>query len=275
MSAAAERPCGGEVSRIGDFDMGQDSDKEGISRRDAMKIGLAVGAIGAVAATEVALLTPLLQGPPLQEVRKDPLVDQIRYSRFPAPQWWNDREGEPMRVTDFQEWQGATGVWRGLYQDGRFVPGTGFPVLVIRVKRDDSVFRAPEPGEVSLPTGFGLYYDDPSRDIRIVAVYDRCAHLCCYPGWQVVQNPPPARDYVSDAPTYTIYGLDPIYCVCHGSQYDPMILVRDVNPRNNAKYVGPSRVHGPSSRAIPIIPLKAVSDILVGGMPESSWYADC
>ena len=149
------------------------------------------------------------------------------------------------------------------------------PVLVIRVKRDDSVFIAPPPGDVSLPAGFDLYYDDPARDIRIVVVYDRCAHLCCFPGWQVITNPPPARDYTSDTPTYRVYGLDPIYCVCHGSQYDPMVLLKDVNPRNGVTYVGPSRVHGPSSRAIPVIAVKAINDVLVGGMADPRWYEYC
>lgn len=246
-------------------------DAEDMSRRELVKIGLAIGAAGAATATGITLLSPLLLGPR----PRDESLEQIRYTRFPSDQWWNDQEEEPIRVSDFQEWQGATGVWRAVLSDGKPVPATGFPVLVIRVKRDDSVFVAPAPEEVSLPAGFGLYYDDPARDIRIVAVYDRCGHLCCYPGWQVVQDPPPSRDYVSDAPTYRVYGLDPIYCVCHGSQYDPMVLVTDVNPRNGVTYVGPSRVHGPSSRAIPIIPLKAVDDILVGGMPDPRWYQYC
>lgn len=246
-------------------------DANELSRRDALKIGLAIGAAGGVMATEIALLGPLLQTPPPRPVAPEPIL----YTRFLTPQWWNDREGEPIRVTDFQEWEGATGIWRATLSGGRPVPGTGYPVLVIRVKRDDSIFTAPAPEEFSLPEGFGLYYDDPARDIRIVAVYDRCAHLCCYPGWQVVQDTPPGRDYLSDAPTYRVYGLDPIYCVCHGSQYDPMLLVKAVNPRNGVTYVGPSRVHGPSSRAIPIVPLKAVDDVLFGNTSDRRWYEYC
>ncbi|HYY47841.1 MAG TPA: hypothetical protein VFA17_04070 [Thermoplasmata archaeon] len=251
--------------------MDDEENKEGMSRREWVKIGLAVGGAAAATATGLIAVGPLLQRP----LPAPDLTEQIRYTRFPDPQWWNDREGQPIRVTDFQVWQGATGVWRGVFIDGKLVSGSGFPVLVIRVKRDDTVFTAPRPEEASLPAGYGLYYDDPARDIRIVAVYDRCAHLCCYPGWQVIQNPPPPRDYVSDAPTYRIYGLDPIYCVCHDSQYDPMVLVTDVNPRNGVRYVGPSRVHGPSTRAIPIIPLRVADDFLLGGMPDPGWYEYC
>ena len=247
------------------------TEKEGMSRRDWVKVGLAIGGVGAAAATGITFLSPLFQGPKTSEE----IRETIEYTRFPAPEWWNDRAGQPIRVTDFLEWQGASGVWRATYRDGKRVDGSGFPVLVIRVKRDDSVFTAPAPTDVSLPAGFGLFYDDPARDIRIVVVYDRCAHLCCYPGWQVVTNPPPGRDYVSDAPTYRIYGLDPIYCICHGSQYDPMILLKNENPISHVTYVGPSRVHGPASRAIPVIPVKAVDDVLVGGMPDPGWYEYC
>jgi Rieske Fe-S protein len=251
--------------------MDDEEDQKGLSRREWVKIGLAIGGAAAATAGGITLLSPLLRGP--GSVRD--LTEQIRYTRFPTPQWWNDREGQPIRASDLKVWQGATGVWRPVLSDGKIVHGTGYPVLVIRVKRDDSVFKAPKPDEVSLPAGYGLYYDDPSRDLRIVAFYDRCAHLCCYPGWQVVQDPPPSRDYVSDAPTYRVYGLDPIYCVCHGSQYDPMVLVAEVNPTNGVRYVGPSRVHGPSSRAIPIIPLRVEDDVLLGGMPDPGWYQYC
>jgi len=248
-----------------------DDEPKRISRRDWVKIGLAVGGASAAAASGVTLLGPLLSGPRSNiEFR-----DVMHYTRFPSDQWWNGREGSPIRVTDFQEWQGATGVWHDKYIDGQKVPETGLPILAIRVKRDDSVFVAPSPADVPLPVGFNLYYDDPARDIRIVVVYDRCAHLCCVPGWQVVQNPPPGRDYVSSAPTFSVYGLDPIYCVCHGSQYDPMVLLKSTNPMNGVTYVGPSRVHGPSSRAIPVIPVKAVDDELVGGMPDPRWYEYC
>lgn len=245
--------------------MVDESDKEGVSRRELVKIGLVIGGGAAAIAAGTTLLGPFFRGPAESST-------MLIYESRPGDQWWNDREGQPIRVTDFQEWQGATGRWLSGTRDGKPDPHTGYPVLVVRVKRDDSVFKAPAPGEVSLPSGFGLYYDDSARDIRIVAFYDRCSHLGCFPGWQMVQNPPPSRDYVSDAPTYQIYGVDPVYCVCHGSQFDPMILASDVNPENGVSYVGPSRVHGPASRTIPIVPLKAVDDILVGGMPDPRWY---
>ena len=242
--------------------------QEGWTRRDWVKVGLGVGGSAAAGALAVGLAGTLLRSPPADETRIT-----IHYTRFPTDQWWNDLEGNPIKVTDFQEWQGATGVWGGEFVDGKWLVGTGYPVLVIRVKRDDSVFSAPT--DVAVPSGFDLYYDDPGRDIRIVVVYDRCAHLCCQPGWQVVQNPPPLRDYVSPAPTYQVFGLDPIYCICHGSQYDPMLLVKNINDKNGVEFVGPSRVYGPASRAIPVFAVRAVDDVLQGAMVDHRWYEYC
>jgi len=244
-----------------------DGDHETWTRREWVKAGLAVGGASAAAALGVTF------GPSLLAPSRRTFDDILRYTKFPTDQWWNEREGEPIRVTDFAEWQGATGLWQGAYADGKLVPGTGYPVLVIRVKRDDSVFSAPT--DIAPPAGFQFYYDDPSRSIRIVVVYDRCAHLCCFPGWQVVVNPPPPRDYTGPVPTYEIFGLDPIHCICHGSQYEPLRLVKSVNDRNGVEYVGPARVHGPSTRAIPVVPVRAEEDVLFGGMPDPRWYDYC
>jgi Rieske Fe-S protein len=239
-----------------------------------VKAGLAVGLAGAATVVGAATLPTLLDRPDVDET--------IRYTRFPTPQWWNSREGSPVRVTDFETWQGASASWRATFVDGTYLPGSGYPLLVIRVPRDDSVFRAPSEHEVPVPSGYGLFYDDPDRDLRFVVVYDRCAHLCCFPGWHIVTDPPPSRDYENyvqdperDVPTWYAYGQDPIYCVCHGSQYDPMLLVRNVNPFSGVEYVGPQLVHGPSARAIPVVPVRAADDILLGGMPDPRWFEHC
>lgn len=258
--------------------MARDDDwekKEGWTRREWVKAGLAVGGASAATAIGVTLGVPLLSGPQPTE----PFPDVIRYTRFNTDQWWNNLEDQPMKVTDFGEWKGATGVFHGAFVDGKHLAGTGLPVLVIRIKRDDSVFSAPAAGDVNLPPGFGLYFDDSARDVRIVAFYDRCVHLCCYPGWQVVTDPPPLRDYELYSPipppTWAKYGLDPIYCVCHGSQYEPMILQKSVNDRNGVEYVGALRVYGPAVRAIPVVPIKAVDDVITGVISDPRWYEYC
>ena len=249
--------------------------KGGWTRREWVRLGMAagtVGTLGALTASSVGQLLP----PPIR--RDGEIRDQIYYTKFPTPQWWNSKAGRAMRVPDFDtEWLGATGVWRGLFADDRLVPGTGFPVLVVRVKRDDTNFRKPADQElpVPLPEGFSLYYDDEDRDVRIVVMFDRCVHLCCPPGWHVVTDPPPDYNYVAPAPSYQVYGQDPVYCVCHGSQYEPMRLVVNVHEKSGARYVGAERVHGPANRALAIVPVRAQADVLVGGMADPRWYLYC
>jgi Rieske Fe-S protein len=94
----------------------------------------------------------------------------------------------------------------------------------------------------------------------------------------VIDNPPPLRDYATygaSPPTYVQFNQDPVYCVCHGSQYDPMLLVVNTNDKNGAKYVGAQRVHGPAPRALPVIPVQAQGQNLVGGMADPNWYIYC
>lgn len=265
----------------------EDGDRvKGWTRREWVRLGMGVGALGAFASLG-GLVTGQLLPPPVQFSGE--LRETLTYVRWPTPQWWNSKDGQPVRVTDFELWQGATAVWRGLFQDNEWVPGTGFPVIVIRVKRDAQGATVPSDPELEsagvspLPEGFSLAYDDASLDApegtRLVVVYDRCVHLCCYPGWHVVTDPPPGRnysDYVSTPPpTYANYGQDPIYCICHGSQYDPLLLTININPKNNSPYVGAERVHGPAGRALPLVPVKEQGGNLVGGMPDPRWYVYC
>ena len=77
-----------------------------------------MGAVG------TAVITPLLQAPP----RDFGLIrEQLHYTRFPTDQWWNERAGEPVHVTDFAEWQGATAVWRGSSSTARTSQGRESP----------------------------------------------------------------------------------------------------------------------------------------------------
>ncbi len=264
----------------------EEEKEKGITRRDWVRFGMAAGALGALGGLG-GLVTGQLLPPPLQftgEIR-----ETIQYTKFPptdptADLWWNPRAGSPVKVTDFdQEWKGATGVWRGLFQDNQWVPGTGYPCLIIRVKYEDlsgpHYFTVPPDNELPAkpPAGFNLYFDDPKLNggTRIVVLFDRCVHLCCYPGWHVINNPAPDRGYVVSPPTYAVFGQNPVYCICHGSQYDPMLLIVDLNPKNDALYVGAERVHGPAPRALPVIPVKSQGGVLVGGLADPAWYIYC
>ncbi len=250
--------------------------KPGITRRDWVRMGLtgAAFAAGAAATGGSALILREFLPPP--KLSYASLSDTLTYTAFPTTQWWNDKANNPVQVTDFNVWTGATAVWRGLFDEsGALVPGTGYPVLVIRVPRVDTYYSLPSPLPWSLTRGLALYYDDPERDIRIVAGFDRCTHLCCYPGWHVVTNPPPERDYSVPPPTYEVYSQDPVYCICHGTQYDPLLLTANTNPHNGVLFPGMELVHGPGSFAMPLIPLRAVNDVLEGDMVDSRWYVYC
>src|SRR6266571_8516165 len=270
--------------------------EKGMTRREWVQLG-----VGAATVASLAGLGGLVAGqilPPPYKMTGE-VRDTIQYTKFPTPQWWNAKAGTPVKVTDFQQGQGATGVWRGLFQDTTYVPGTGYPCMIIRIKRENQFFT--EPPAAQLPDdfkrlqasdpAFKLYFDDPALDAanggtRIMVLFDRCVHLCCYPGWHVVNNPPPGRDYAayvgadplvdpSVVPTYGAFQQDPVYCVCHGSQYEPMLLVVAQNPKNNLLYVGAERVHGPAPRALVVIPLKTEGLNLVGGMVNPGWYVYC
>src|SRR5207247_155193 len=109
-------------------------------------------------------------------------------------------------------------------------PGTGYPVLLIRLQYDTPEFVVAT--DLAPPGGFSFYYDDPNQKVRIVAFFDRCAHLCCPPGWHVITDTRPYCDYLVPSPTYSEYNQDPIFCVCHDSQYDPLLLTTNVYPRS-------------------------------------------
>src|SRR5437667_12201623 len=105
--------------------------ERGMTRREWVQIG-----IGAAAVASIAGLGGLVAGqilpPPVKfngEVR-----ETIQYTKFPTPQWWNAKAGTTVKVSDFQEWQGATGVWRGLLQDTRYGRASGLPGLMRRIE---------------------------------------------------------------------------------------------------------------------------------------------
>lgn len=253
-----------------------ESPEPGMTRRRWVKIGLAGAALAAGAAATGGGAWTLHEILPPPNLSSGTLLDSLMYTAFPQPQWWNGKANTPVRVTDFALWSGATAVWRGLFTDaGALIPGTGYPVLVIRVPRVDTYYSLPSPSPWPLGSGFGLTYDDPARDIRIVAAFDRCTHLCCYPGWHVATGIPIPRDYIVPPPTYDVYGQDPVYCICHDTQYDPLLLRADTNPNNGVLYPGMTLVRLPGTFSLPLIPLRAVNDALEGGMFDPRWYVYC
>jgi len=247
---------------------GDERDERGWTRREWAKLAVAAGAASTVVALAGTVSGQLL--PPPVKFHGE-LREQIYYTKFPIGAWWNVLQGRPIRVSDFQEWQGASGVWRGLLLRGQWLPGTGYPVLVGRVKYDAPEFRVST--DLAPPEGFSFHYEDSEHQVRIVTLFDRCTHLCCGPGWHAI--PVSERDYRMRSPTWAVYGQDPIHCVCHGSQYDPLLLTTNVHPRNGTSYLGATHVHGPTQRALPVVPVRVDNGVLVVGMPDPRSYDYC
>src|SRR5439155_835329 len=100
---------------------GDEPRSTGWTRREWAKLALAAGAASSVLAMGGTVAGQLL--PPPAKFQGE-LRQEIYYTKWPRPTWWDDRQGRPILATDFQEWQGASGVWRGLFVNERWVPGT-------------------------------------------------------------------------------------------------------------------------------------------------------
>src|SRR2546430_17245040 len=106
---------------------GSERGSPGWTRREGAKLALAAGAGSSVLAMGGTVAGHLL--PPPAKFQGE-LRQEIYYTKWPRPTWWDDRQGRPILATDFQEWQGASGGWRGLFVNERWVPGTGLAGLV-------------------------------------------------------------------------------------------------------------------------------------------------
>src|SRR2546425_3247404 len=123
--------------------------QRGWTRREWTKLAVAAGAASSIAAVGGTVSGQLLP-PPLKFPGE--LREQIYYTKWPTDAWWNVLPGRRTRVSDFPEWQGATAGWRGLFLQTDGEPGTGYPVLVFRLKYDVPGF--PVPPSPPPPKGF-------------------------------------------------------------------------------------------------------------------------
>lgn len=242
-------------------------------RRRFLNTTLVAGAAGLVG-TLIAGATSLVP-PPF--VFRGTIEDTFRRQR-----------GGTVRTSDFKLWDGTSAVWRQAFdEDGKTIPFTGFPALLICVEKRLLQVPPDEVFEGQTMADFVVYTEAPRPDTgelvdaAIVALYDRCVHFCCRPSWH---RQPVAEGYKAEwtgprTLEAVIGPQDPIQCLCHFSMYDPVTLVRNVHPPPKAvPYIGARHVHGPATRALPCIPLRASGDVPAGiyepeegGHPE--WYS--
>jgi len=228
------------------------ADDRGVDRRTFVKAALGVGAggvAGSLVVSGASLLPPAVQ--PEGEVNEGFVYAK---ADIPNPYGFDWYAGEEARVEHFTKpWAGVATLWRALFDDeGAQVPGTGFPVLLIRVDAELLI----RPAEWTT--------DAYIADEGIVAIWDRCVHLCCNPQWHLEGMPPAYRDYeAARVPRTSLSGKDPIWCRCHNSQYDPTTLVWDVHP-NGILYVGANLSHGPATRGMPAVPIAERAGLIRG-----------
>lgn len=243
--------------------MAEEEPEEGLTRRSFMKGIVAAGAVGvgaSVIATGSSLLPPKATCP-------GTLDESIVYQKVPQDAWFNSKADQEVSVADFETWKGASCTWRRrLGSSGQVNPRSGLSLIVIKLPPSD----VSVPEDPPLPSEFTQ--DPGARTQGFWAFYDMCVHLCCSPGWQLIPVPDGWKDY--DTPVMTKkFGYDPMLCICHGSQYDPLQIVWDKHP-NGQRYVGARRVHGPADRALPAVPLQIQGGRIKGIWSESlrPWY---
>ncbi|TLZ53250.1 MAG: hypothetical protein E6K18_00765 [Methanobacteriota archaeon] len=227
-------------------------DERGMDRRTFMKAAVGIGALG-LTGSLVASGKSLI---PNAVVQAGTVNEGFVYAKgdTPNPFGFDQYVGQNAQVSHFtQDWAGVAAVWRAVFDaDNKQIPGTGFPVLLLKV--DTDLYRYPtQPATPSDPAPW-IPGEDFIDDSGIIAIWDRCVHLCCFPGWHLTKLPPSYQQYdASRVPrTLSAAGEDPIWCRCHNSQYDPITVVWDVHP-NGTVYMGANMAHGPAKRALAVV----------------------
>jgi len=227
-------------------------DEGGMDRRTFVKGGLALGTAALAGSLVVSAKTLM---PPRIELEGE-VSEGFVFAKgdTPNPFGFDQYAGKEAKVEHFAEtWAGAATLWRALFDvNGEQIPGTGFPVLLIKV--DPELFQAPPEWTAA----------DYIADEGIVAIWDRCVHLCCFPQYHLEKLPSAYQDYeASRVPRTFLAGKDPIWCRCHNSQYDPVTFVWDVHP-NKVLFIAANLSHGPATRGLPVVSIKEAGGTIVG-----------
>ena len=210
--------------------------------------------------------------------------------------WYGDRHLESMTESGFREeagrsgtgMSGASGVWSGLPVNVVYIPheeNKGLPPIQNkpRVQFMDGV------DQTGAVIGFGgEIEEDPAYATlkvsnNILVIFGRCPHLCCIPGWQLIEN-----NFTAD--TWEPGGLDSggnkLFCICHSSRYDPTVVEKNTNRnRTNGtmfEYFGIKRTGGPAPVGMPLIPFTVNNDVIEvvdfaaeGIEAMLDWYTFC
>ncbi len=201
--------------------------------------------------------------------------------------WYGSMHLQDMELSQFEMeagksasgMAGASGVWNGL------------PVNVVYVPHNENKNAAPVANKPRFQFSEGYdgtskyvgHFDDLAEtDARlipndnIVIVFGRCPHLCCIPGWQLVQETFTADNWT---PGGSDEGGNKLFCICHSSRFDPTMLEMNMNRnRNNGQeftYAGIRKSGGPAPVGQPIIPAQINNGVIEGIDDYVDWLTFC
>ena len=202
--------------------------------------------------------------------------------------WYGDRHLEPMSYSAFVSasaasstgMAGAQGVWSGLPVNVMYVPhseNVNAP-LVTNQPRFQFLDGYTESGKY---VGSGYEIEGPEYSIlsihdNLIVIFSRCPHLCCIPGWQLVQNSFTEEQWTPGA---VDAGGNKLFCICHSSRFDPTAIEKNRN-RNRSTgaefdFIGIRRTGGPTPVGLPLIPWVLSGDSIEALPDFKDWYTYC
>jgi len=202
--------------------------------------------------------------------------------------WYGDRHLEPMSYSAFVSasaasstgMAGAQGVWSGLPVNVMYVPHSeneNAP-LVTNQPRFQFLDGYTESGKY---VGSGYEIEEPEYSIlsihdNLIVIFSRCPHLCCIPGWQLVQNSFTEEQWTPGA---VDAGGNKLFCICHSSRFDPTAIEKNRN-RNRSTgaefdFIGIRRTGGPTPVGLPLIPWVLSGDSIEALPDFKDWYTYC
>jgi Rieske Fe-S protein len=202
--------------------------------------------------------------------------------------WYGDKHLEPMSYSAFVSasaasstgMAGAQGVWSGLPVNVMYVPHSeneNAP-LVTNQPRFQFLDGYTESGKY---VGSGYEIEEPEYSIlsihdNLIVIFSRCPHLCCIPGWQLVQNSFTEEQWTPGA---VDAGGNKLFCICHSSRFDPTAIEKNRN-RNRSTgaefdFIGIRRTGGPTPVGLPLIPWVLSGDSIEALPDFKDWYTYC
>ena len=202
--------------------------------------------------------------------------------------WYGDRHLESMSYSAFVNASaasstgmvGAQGVWSGLPVNVMYVPHSeneNAP-LVSNQPRFQFMDGYTESGKY---VGSGYEIDEPEYSTlsihdNLIVIFSRCPHLCCIPGWQLVQNSFTEQQWTPGA---VDSGGSKLFCICHSSRFDPTAIEKNRN-RNRSTgaefdFIGIRRTGGPTPVGLPLIPWVLTGDSIEALPDFKDWYTYC